>query len=525
LRKQKLSYIHLKEKKQMGNIVGIDLGTTYSAISRINHHGVAEIVTTGDDSERMIASIIYFGEDGTTYVGKSAVKIASQEKDPSRLVKLVKRQMGNEFFSTQILGKKWKPSDLSAILLAKMKVDFEAQFGQIDKCIISVPAYFDEKRRQATVDAGLRAGLPVIGIVNEPTSAALVYAKEFGLTGKTLVFDLGGGTFDVTLLDINFPEVNIIASQGDPFLGGADFDQALIKEAESLNGGPIEVTKIKDMDNFLLGIEAEDLKKTLSRIEVARGVGAFGKGFEITRSRFEQLIREKFVKIEMLIETVLEESSLQPEQIENIVLVGGSSRIPLVGKLIKNMFGKDPIKLGNMDEAVALGASIYCGLKVANDPSTEKLLSEKALKELKSLKLNEVTTFAYSTVSLAFSEITGEKELKTSVIIPKNSRIPCKYTDTFYTASKGQKAVLLRVLQGDGEYPTGVNEIHSEEMELPPGRPEGQPIEITYEYDENSMMKCTIKDVNSNATKVIDLKMDKKSNSALDDDFEAFLDF
>jgi molecular chaperone DnaK len=509
----------------MGNVVGIDLGTTYSAISRINQHGVPEIVTTGDDSERMIASVIYFSEDGKTYLGKSAIKLASVEKDTNRLVRLVKRYMGEDYYPNEIVGKKWKPSDLSAVLLAKMKSDYEAQFGKIDKCVISVPAYFDEKRRQATVDAGIKAGLPVAGIVNEPTAAALMYAKEFSVRGKTLVFDLGGGTFDVTLLDIQYPNVNILASQGDPFLGGADFDQIIVKEAENINGGSIKLSSNKLFDEFLLNLEAEDLKKTLSRIDKAKGVGALGKNFEISRTRFEALIKDKFVKIEMLIETVLEEAQLNPEDIENILLVGGSSRIPLVTKLIKNIFDKEPLKLGNVDEAVALGASIYCGLKVANDSQLASLLSKKALTELKQMKLNEVCTFAYSTASLELNEATGEHELKTSVIIPKNTKIPAKFTQTFYTAVSNQKSIKVRVLQGDGEYPNGVVEIHAEEMDLPPGRPSNQPIEITYEYDENSIMKCTFKDVNSGTIKIVDLKMDKSSILKKDDDFEAYLDF
>jgi molecular chaperone DnaK (HSP70) len=237
------------------------------------------------------------------------------------------------------------------------------------------------------------------------------------------------------------------------------------------------------------------------------------------------LIKDKFVKIEMLIETVLEEAKLNPEDIENIVLVGGSSRIPLVTKLIKKIFDKDPLKLGNVDEAVALGAAIYCGLKVANDEQDFDLLSKKALNELRQMKLSEVCTFAYSTASMQTNEATGEDELRTSVIIPKNTPLPAKFKETFYTVSNNQTSVLIRVLQGDGEYPSGVVQIHAEEMELPPGRPSGQPFEITYEYDENSIMKCTFRDVNSNKVKVVDLKINKSSSAKKDDDFEAYMDF
>jgi molecular chaperone DnaK len=257
----------------MGNVVGIDLGTTYSAISKINQYGAPEIVTVGDNAERMIASILYFGSDKTTYVGKAAIDRLEIEKDQSKFVKLVKRYMGEDYFPFEIEGKKWTPSELSGILLARMKKDFEAQYGKIDKCIISVPAYFDEKRRQATMQAGKLAGLPVIGIVNEPTAAALLYAKEFKVKGTSLVFDLGGGTFDVTLLKINYPNIEILASEGDRDLGGARFDELIKKHGEEKVGKQFWVNPQKqdekEFDEKMTDLAAEEIKKVLSRKEVA----------------------------------------------------------------------------------------------------------------------------------------------------------------------------------------------------------------------------------------------------------------
>ncbi len=513
----------------MGNVVGIDLGTTYSAISRINQYGAPEIVTVGDSSERMIASILYFGSDKTTYVGKPAIERLKLEKDKSKLVKLVKRYMGEDYYPFEIENKKWTPSELSGILLAKMKEDFEKQFGKIDKCIITVPAYFDEKRRQATMQAGKLAGLPVIGIVNEPTAAALLYAKEFKVKGTSLVFDLGGGTFDVTILKINYPNIEILSSEGDRDLGGARFDEMIKKFGEEKLGKNFWINNNKKDENdyyeYLTDIEAEEIKKILSKKDRASGVGTFGLDFTITRDEFEKLIKSYFAKIELLIETAIEEAKINIDEIENIILVGGSSRIPLVTTLIKKMFGKDPIKMGNMDEAVALGASLFCGIRVASDNTLSNLLSSRAREDLGKVKVFEICPFPLSTASLEYNEQIQDHKDTTQVIIPKGERIPCKKTQTFYTAADNQTKIRFRVIQGDLPEPGDNTLIYQGEFEIPSGRPEGQPIEITFEFDTNGMMKCTCKDVKSGKELVVDLDMSKDVVKQESDDFAAKLDF
>lgn len=513
----------------MGNVVGIDLGTTYSAISRINQYGAPEIVTVGDQNERMIASILYFGNDKTTYVGKPAIERLKLEKNMTKLVKLVKRYMGEDYYPFEIEQKKWTPSELSGILLAKMKEDFEKQFGDIDKCIITVPAYFDEKRRQATLQAGKLAGLPVIGIVNEPTAAALLYAKEFKVKGTSLVFDLGGGTFDVTILKINYPNIEILASEGDRDLGGARFDEMIKKFGEDKIGKEFwsknKKTDEKSYSEYMADLEAEEIKKILSKKDQASGIGEFGLDFSISKNDFEKLIKAYFAKIELLIETAIEQSKINIDEIENIILVGGSSRIPLVNTLIKKMFGKEPIRMGNMDEAVALGASLYCGLKVASDSSTSSLLSSRAREDLGKVKLFEISNFPLSTASLEYNEQIQDHKDTTQVIIPKGERIPCKKTQTFYTAADNQTKIRFRVMQGDLPEPSDNVLIYEGEFEIPSGRPQGQPIEITFEFDANGMMKCTCKDVKSGKEHVVDLDMSKDVEKKDSEDFAAKLDF
>jgi len=516
----------------MGNVVGIDLGTTFSAIARINGYGFPEIVTVGDDNERMIASILYFSSSGTTFVGRRAIKAFREEKDDTRLVELVKKYMGENILPLVengqykgprlIDGKEWRPSDLSAILLARMKKDFEAQFGPIDQCVISVPAYFDEVRRQATVQAATKAGLPVLGIVNEPTAAALLYAKEFSITGKTLVFDLGGGTFDVTVLNIRQPDVDILASRGDRNLGGSDFDQMILNDSLTRNERNI---KLAPFDQILLRWEAEDIKKTLSAKTTVKGQN-FGYNYEISRGLFESLIEPYFSKIEMLIEEVIDESKLSFSKIDNIILVGGSSRIPLVTSLIKRLFKKEPIKLGNMDEAVALGAAIHGGIKVASSNENRHLLTPKAIKELSSIRLKDVANHSYGTLAIKFNEEQQKDEQAYFIIIPKNTKLPVQETKRFYTRIENQLEVDISVYQGeDLESPESNRKIYDGVMKVPGNRPKGQPFDITYIYDENQMMKCIFLDVNSGKKEEIDLSLNKQDDDINNSEIDEYLDF
>jgi molecular chaperone DnaK len=511
----------------MNNIVGLDLGTTFSAIARINSIGKPEIVPL-EDAQRVIASAIYF-DDSKTLVGEVAINMS--EVDNSRFADIFKRYMGEEFYPKEIMGKKWKPVELSAILLAKMKADFEIAQGPMHNCVITVPAYFDEIRRKATMDAAKKAGLEIKLIVNEPSAAGLYYATELEIEGKIIVFDLGGGTFDVTLLDVTrenkHVNVDIVCSNGDSSLGGKDFDRIIAKDIEKMyeeKYGKSYANGKGEYVNHLMRI-AETLKKTLSKMTTAKTIiqGDLGSmSYDISRDRFEQMIAGYFAKIEMLIETVLEEGKIETDEIDSIILVGGSSRIPLVEKTIESMFGKKPLKVGNMDECVALGAAIYAGLDtVANRPET---ISKDVVDALKNTQLNEKCNHGYGTVVVALDEVLQKQTLQNSILIPKNSKIPISVTKTFYTISKNQTKIDLTITQGESVELDEVNTIKKAEMELPPNRESNKPIEITYAYDQNQRMHCTFRDVESDRVEEFTLQTNDLEDND-ESDLDLYFDF
>lgn len=491
----------------MSQIVGIDLGTTFSAIARLNTMGRPEISPLGD-GERIIPSAIYF-DDSKTLVGENA-RYKSQV-DSTRYVEVVKRYMGEEYYPREILGKKWHPSDLSSIILRKIAHDFESQYGPIESAVITVPAYFDETRRKATMDAALKAEIKIAGIVNEPTAAGLYYATVHNIKGTTLVFDLGGGTFDVTLLDVKQKDqsfdIQIITSQGDHQLGGKDFDYVIVKDIakkyESLYGNNLLETPEKEF--HILG-EAELIKKELSQSNQVKRVIYGHDGpltYEISIEEFEGLIAPFFAKIEMLIENLLEDAKLKPNQIDQIVLAGGSSRIPLVNKTLKRIFSQEPLKVGNLDESVALGAALYSGLQAIENDTVE--LSEAVQETLNRVHLTDVANHSYGT--LVIKDNHSDVRVNT-FIIPKNTPIPAEISKTFYTVADNQTGIEINITQGESEDPYGVNILSRKKMQIPGNRPAGQPIEVTYSYDKNQRMRCEFLDVNSGALEVIELSTD-----------------
>ena len=279
--------------------------------------------------------------------------------------------MGESDYHVTIDERDWTAVELSSLILKKLKQDASMENGQIKDVVISVPAHFDEIRRRATMDAGTMAGLNVIGIINEPVAAALYYATTRSISGKVLVYDLGGGTFDVTIIDVNNQDIDIICSQGDHALGGVDFDQKILELFEKAYLEEFETELIKtEEERAKYEDEAEDIKKTLSRRPVAKTMlyGSAGNmPFEITRETFEKAIAPLIGRTQMLLEVALDEAGLKPSDIDRILLVGGSTRIAVVQNRLTQMFGFAPEVAVNVDEAVALGAAVHAGLTVLRD--------------------------------------------------------------------------------------------------------------------------------------------------------------
>jgi len=482
----------------MGNIVGIDLGTTFSGLAVLNELGKPETIPDAD-AERITPSAVYFDEDdpGRCLIGREAIR--ARRTNYGRCVRWIKRHMQEPDYRVNIDGCEWSASELSSFIIKKLKKDCSNQIGNITDAIITVPAHFDEVGRKATMDAGETAGLDVIGIINEPTAAAVYYALTHDATGRILVFDLGGGTFDITIMDIAGSKTNIICSAGDHRLGGYDFDQKLLARIESAYeqqcGG-----KLYSTDERKAGFEdtAESLKKTLSKRPnvKTRLVGQDGEmAYEVTREEFEEAISPFLAKIDMLVETALEEAGHGPSGINEIILVGGSTRIPVVRQRLEKMFGYPPTTAVNVDECVALGAALYAGLRLSEE-QPEKVAGGVAA-ALAEAQVTDVCNHSYGTTCLNIDEETGRPSDDNAILITKNSQIPCEVTKEFYTVFDGQEVVEADVTQGESTDPDYVKILARKELRLPPNRPALRPIKVTYSYDKDQRMHCVFEDEES----------------------------
>ena len=514
----------------MKKIVGIDLGTTFSSIAQLNDLGKPDIFPV--DAERVVPSAVYFESNNKFYVGGIAINALTSEND--KVARWIKKTMGSDYYDINndgkdvdegrlIIGKKWTPSELSSFVLKHLASNYEKIHGEIAGAVVTVPAYFDEKRRKATMDAAEMAGLNVLGIVNEPTAAAIYYSSEKKIDGTNLVFDLGGGTFDITVMNVNGQNVEVISSEGDSNLGGFDFDMALTNYFLSkyeAQGNTLNDISDEDYAQWLL--RAETTKINISKLSSAKFSASVGNQLfseEIDRAKFNEITAPLVSRIEMLIELALDEANLKPTQIDNVILCGGSTRIPIIREKLTKLFGKEPLEVGNVDEAVSLGAAIYAGIL-----SLEKLpdaLPSKAKDFLLNKVVADVCNHSYGTIGVSQDEFTGDHELKNMIIIKKNSRIPTEVKERFYTISDNQTQIHAQITQGESTDPSSVNVISEGYLNFP-ARPAGQPIDIVYSYDKNQRMKCTFIDVNTSAELVLELELETNKESMKDDIFSDF---
>jgi molecular chaperone DnaK len=499
--------------------IGIDLGTTYSALATLNSSGKPEIVPNLD-GERVTASAVYFQQEGPILVGQLAVDAAAG--DPDRVIQHVKRRMGDPEWRVEQDGNSYSAVDISAMILKKVKKDSESTLGQIEHAVITVPAYFDEYRRKATMDAAEKAGLKVLRIINEPTAAALTYAKTGQCKGKVLIYDLGGGTFDVSIVDIQSPqEITVIASEGDHDLGGVNFDEALAEHLNELfyKEKGVYLKTEEDSAPFRRSqAEAERAKRKLSKIEqvspIPLNFGEHWMNASVKRTDFEALISDYITKTEMLIEDALFEANLKENDIEYVLLVGGSTRIPAIKKMLHKKFGKEPLSQVNPDEAVALGAAIQAGMLMHDQGMIE--LTEDAAIALRNTRLQDVTNHSFGVIYLDNQH--GAETLRNSIIIPKNTAIPKSATKSLYTIRQGQTQVHCEITQGEDEDPKFVNIIADGLLDLPPNRPVGMEIKVTYSYDANGRMSCEFLDVESGNRKKFDLDTASRAMKSGDQD-------
>jgi molecular chaperone DnaK len=494
----------------MSKIGGIDLGTTFSAMAILNRIGKPEIVPDRE-GERLTPSAIFFDEDEAHTIRVGIEAVNSRYLNPERSVRWVKRHIGDPKYHRNIDGKEWTAVELSSIILKKLKQDSSVEHGEVKDVVISVPAHFDEVRRKATMDAGTMAGLNVIGIVNEPVAAALYYATKREISGKVMVYDLGGGTFDVTIMNVSGSKVDIVCSQGDHALGGIDFDKKILEIFEQAYRDKFKAELINNEENRAkYEDEAEDLKKTLSRRTSAKKMlygDAGNTPVEITREMFENAVASLIERTEILIEVALKEAGCKPSDINRVLLVGGSSRIPLVQKKIEKKFGSLPEVAMNVDECVALGAALQGGLITAREKPDN--LEPGMAAGLQDVELKDVCNHSYGTICAPIEKETGQRAVENRIILSKNTPLPCEASQMFYTMVDGQTELEVIVTQGEDKSPEFVNEVAREKLQLPPGRPAGCPIKVTYSYDVNQRMHCKFEDEKSGKVLEVDFSVGK----------------
>ena len=379
----------------------------------------------------------------------------------------------------------YSPSQVSSLILKKLK-DYTSD---VKKAVITVPAMFAEEARQATLDAAKMAEIEVIELINEPTAAVLHYASLPGVEvgGRVMIYDLGGGTFDVTIAEVKNKKVDVITSRGDKYLGGKDFDAEIVKLFDKKYNNKNGVNL--DLDNKYFYQKGRG-KKILSVKDKTNVFINGPKGemeIEITEMNLKNLFKLIWKKTKMLIEEVMEASGMNPKRINQVLLVGGSTRITAVVKSLTKLMGKPPVKGVNVDEAVVCGAAIYAGLK-----TEKKSLNEKQKEALSQVELTDVCNFYMGTLAHVTNPTTGREEIMNTIIINRDAKLPVAITKRYYTISENQTAIECSVTQSEGEENNRefVNIIHQGKLELPPNRPSHQPIDVTYSYDVSGKIHC-----------------------------------
>jgi molecular chaperone DnaK len=478
-------------------IIGIDLGTTYTAIATINLAGSPELIENSE-GEKFTASAILFEADGPAPVGQ----IAINSFKPEHLEQWFKKKMGDVNWKTRDhFGQTFTALDLSGFVIKKVVNDANVTNGPISKAVITVPAYFKEIQRKATMDAAALAGIEVLGLVNEPTAAALAFANTGNIKGKCLVYDLGGGTFDVSVVDIASPEsVTVISSEGDNNLGGHNFDKDIAKLADKEFIDKVGHSMLSDdaslADRHEILLAAEKIKRSLSIMQESQSAISSSSGrivFTLTRNRFGEAIRPRIRQTELLVDKVLDNCSLTTSDIDHVLLVGGSTRIPLVQTMLERRFGKPPVRIINPDESVAMGAAIKAAQLLVQ--SGEIKMPDVVQERFEKASFREVTNASYGT--FARQSMFGADMLRNTIIIKKDTPIPCENSEFFQTRVDNQTEVDVSVTQGEQLDPRFVETLWEGGMELPPNRPAGQPLKVTYKYDANQRMSCITLDVAS----------------------------
>jgi len=462
----------------MSKTVGIDLGTTYSSICYIDKYGKPEIIVNRE-GERIMPSVVLF--DGKTPIVGTIAK-NSAAMCPLNVCQYVKRHMGDKDWRFITDEYEYTAEEISALILKRLKEDAQVALGtEIRDAIITVPAYFNDAQRKATQDAGEIAGLNVVRIINEPTAAAIAYGIDQSNEQIIMVYDLGGGTFDVTIMKVSGGNIDVIATGGDKNLGGFNWDNRIMDYLEDKLKGVFNDDFLNDIVfNYDLREKAEIAKKTLSSRDSAKVFLSYkgvSKSIDISINEFEEITKDLLDRTESMMEMTLEDANLSWSDIDKILLVGGSTRMRAVQTLVEKISGKKPSMELHPDEAVSLGAALLGN--IIEDGN-----------ELSQIKISDVNSHSLGIVCLDMER----RERYNSIILPRNTKVLTKMSNVYSTISDNQTELEIEVTEGEEEDLDYVFTVGKVLVKIDP-YPKGAPVEVTYEYDNNGVIHVSVYDL------------------------------
>jgi molecular chaperone DnaK len=487
-----------------GNLIGIDLGTTFCAVATLDDHG-QPVTLPNRDGEMLTPSAVLLPADGEAVVGQSALDVALEQ--PENVATLIKRRMGYPSYGRPVAGIEFRPETLSAVILRKLVLDAEARIGPVRQAVVTVPAYFDDTRRKAVQDAGRIAGLDVLDILDEPTAAALAYSFQTsaGASPETadpsrprtvLVYDLGGGTFDVTLVRLSQKRFQTLAIEGDVRLGGKDWDDRIVDHVAAQFMQQMGSDPRTDPQSLsALQAAAERAKRTLSKLSQATVTCTHGgkvMTVPLSRAEFETLTRDLLIRTRFLVQQLIRQAGFDWEQIDRVLLVGGSTHMPMTRQMLQELSGKAPDQSLAVSEVVARGAALHAGIRTARLQESRPRMEEAAYDNL-----SQVVEINVNAHSLGI-EVKQQEERINDILVPKNTQLPTAASRVYRTVAENQQKVRVKVLQGEARQTDACIMIGECWIDgLPPNLPKAAPVQVRCGVGSNGLIDVMALDMTS----------------------------